>query len=555
MAKPYLSLTLLCLLFFLPGLTTLPPLDRDEARFAQATKQMIETGDYIEIRFQDRARNKKPIGIYWLQAASAHVFAGPDHTRIWAYRLPSLLAAIFSVLTTFWMGRRAFGLETGLLSGALMASALLLVVEAGIAKTDAALLASILIAQAAAFHLYLEARAGTKQTMRPALVFWVALGVGVLIKGPVPLMVAGLTLMSLSIIDRNFRWLSRFKPWIGLPVLLAITLPWGIAVWIATDGAFFAEAAGKDFAPKLLSGQESHGAPPGYYTLLAMITLWPASLYLWPALFKAWSEKAEPQIRFLLCWLIPTWVVFEVVPTKLPHYVLPLYPALALMVGWLIWRLHQHQELLSKKTGNAFALLWALLTLLLAGLLVALPITYGDGLSALMIVLSLAVVLGAGLVVAAVIQQAHLRATLLAILTGLIFSTSLLEGAARKIPDLKVSPRLVSLLHQHSGPTLPLLGSTGFTEPSLVFLTRTDILLAKPEELANFLVTNPKATVLVESRQQEAFAAALSSKDRKPLAIASLSGVNYSRGDDVTLTLYRLEPVAPAPQNRAENEK
>src|SRR6516162_8767255 len=66
--RPYALLCILCLILYLPGLATIPPLDRDEARFAQATRQMLETGDFVRIRFQDEARNKKPIGIYWLQA-------------------------------------------------------------------------------------------------------------------------------------------------------------------------------------------------------------------------------------------------------------------------------------------------------------------------------------------------------------------------------------------------------------------------------------------------------------------------------------------------------
>lgn len=546
-ARPFLSLTLLCLMFYLPGLTALPPLDRDEARFAQASKQMIETGDYIEIRFQDQARNKKPVGIYWLQAASAHLFAGPDHTRIWAYRLPSLLAAIFSVLTTFWIGRRAFGLETGLLSGAFMASSLLLVVEAGIAKTDAALLLSVLIGQAASLHLYLQAKSGAKSEIAPALIFWAALGAGILIKGPVSLMVIGLTLIAISIADRNFRWLARFKPLIGVPLLLAIILPWGIAVWVATDGAFFAEAAGKDFAPKLLSGQESHGAPPGYYALLCLLTLWPAALYLWPSLAKAWGQRTDPTIRFLFCWLVPSWIIFELVPTKLPHYVLPLYPALVLLIGWMVWRLSTGETSLSPKVSKFFALVWAVVTVIFAGLLTGLPMVYGQGLSVLMGLFSLIVAGLASYVVRLVFKQQHLRATLLAIATGLVFSIALLEGVAHKIPDLKVSPRLVALLHQHLGPELPPLAATGFTEPSLVFLAGTQTFLAKPERVAYFLITIPDAIAIVEARQLDAFTKTLASEGKSAEAIASLSGVNYSRGDNVTLTLYRLAQPQESP--------
>src|SRR5207248_10805322 len=96
--RPYALLAALCFALYLPGIATLPPLDRDEARFAQATRQMLETGDFLRIRFQDEARNKKPAGIYWLQAAAVGALSSPAATAIWPYRLPSLLGAIAAVL-------------------------------------------------------------------------------------------------------------------------------------------------------------------------------------------------------------------------------------------------------------------------------------------------------------------------------------------------------------------------------------------------------------------------------------------------------------------------
>ena len=101
-ARAVAVLIVVALLAFLPGFFQIGPVDRDEARFAQATKQMIETGDYVDIRFQDETRYKKPIGIYWLQAAAVKLArtAGLAHadTTIWLYRIPSLLGAIGAVL-------------------------------------------------------------------------------------------------------------------------------------------------------------------------------------------------------------------------------------------------------------------------------------------------------------------------------------------------------------------------------------------------------------------------------------------------------------------------
>src|SRR5438105_3374024 len=87
---------LIAFLAGLPGLLAVPPLDRDESRFAQATAQMLETRDFVVIRFQDEPRFKKPVGIHWLQAASVALVSDPEARAIWAYRIPSLLGAMLA---------------------------------------------------------------------------------------------------------------------------------------------------------------------------------------------------------------------------------------------------------------------------------------------------------------------------------------------------------------------------------------------------------------------------------------------------------------------------
>src|ERR1700691_1036196 len=105
-ARAIAFLTLCGFLLFLPGFFNIPPIDRDEARFAQATKQMVETGDFVDIRFQDEVRYKKPVGIYWLQAGvvtAARALGFPQaSSTIWLYRIPSLIGAVGAVLLTYW---------------------------------------------------------------------------------------------------------------------------------------------------------------------------------------------------------------------------------------------------------------------------------------------------------------------------------------------------------------------------------------------------------------------------------------------------------------------
>src|SRR5882757_11090835 len=133
--RPYALLALLGLLMWLPGILSLPALDRDESRFAQSSRQMVESGDVVDIRFGHVPRYKKPAGIYWLQAAATKLaapFTGHDD-RIWTYRLPSLLGGIAAGWLTVWCALAVAGAETALLAGLLMLGSVLLTAEATIA--------------------------------------------------------------------------------------------------------------------------------------------------------------------------------------------------------------------------------------------------------------------------------------------------------------------------------------------------------------------------------------------------------------------------------------
>ena len=142
-------------------------LDRDEARFAQTTRQMLETGDFLHSRFQDEARNNKPAGIYWLQAAVGAALGtrDRDQPRSGRTRVPSLLGASLAVLLTFGFGRALCDEpRTAMIAAVLLAAALGTVAEAHIAKTDAMLLTAIVAGQGALGVAYLRARAGNRRS-------------------------------------------------------------------------------------------------------------------------------------------------------------------------------------------------------------------------------------------------------------------------------------------------------------------------------------------------------------------------------------------------------
>ena len=323
---------LIAMIAGLPGLMAVPPLDRDESRFAQATAQMLETGDYVNIRFQEDPRYKKPIGIHWLQAISVAVFSDSADREIWAYRIPSLLGAMLAAAACAWGAAAFFGPRLGLFAGGLLGASFILSTEAFIAKTDAVLCGAVTLAMAALSHVYFASRGGPPTSKRTWLLFWGGLALATLVKGPVGPMAVILTILMLWAWDRDARWLANLRWGWGLILFFAIIGPWAIAITVATDGAFWGAAVGGDLAPKLAGGHERHGGPIGYHTLMASFLIFPATLLLPAAVWRGWRERLEPGVRFALCWLIPTWIVFELLPTKLVHYTLPTYGALA----WLM---------------------------------------------------------------------------------------------------------------------------------------------------------------------------------------------------------------------------
>lgn len=588
--RAYIIIGLLAGLSALAGIFTLPPLDRDESRFAQATAQMLETGDFVSINFLDEARNKKPVGIHWLQAASVAAFSSAEAREIWAYRLPSMLGAILAALACFWGGQRLIGREAAFAGAALFAVTVLLGIEGGIAKTDAMLVGCTTLAMAALANLRFG-EGGRKS----AILFWFAIGLGALIKGPVTPMAAGLALIVLFAWERKARWMKLLLFWPGPLLAIAMVLPWLISIQIATDGGFLRQAIGDDMAPKLVGAAERHGGLFGYHILLAPLLFFPATLtvipglgYLSSALRGRTDEKTAGAARFLLAWAIPVWLVFELLPTKLPHYVLPAYPALALIAGWGLMQMN-------KAAAWQKWISWALFAfagLVFAILMPVLFVVYGNNASwdavrislagfeggfelgldpATAAIVFLTAALFAGLTGAA-LMAARGRSTVLvlclAVAAGLGWQVMGRGAAAPNAYAVRLADqvRAARSYSQTIAGIAPedIVTASSYTEPSLVFSLGTDTMLGTAEEVLAFAESREEPTMVVldlsrnaEMRQhliqrpreagatidellgsvRTSFALQTRLADLNVCHRRLAGGTNYSRGDEVTLII------------------
>ncbi len=546
--RPLLTLFALCLLAWLPGFFSLPALDRDEARFAQASKQMIETSDLVDIRFGAEARNNKPVGIYWLQAVTTKLLGSPPFDAIWTYRLPSLAGAVVAVFLAFWCVCALAPPATALVGASLLALTLGLAAEAHIAKTDAVLLASILGAQGVLIRVYLAARgrASKQPGLALALAGWSAMAVGILVKGPVIVAVLGLTALALSLWDRDWRWLVATRPLPGLVFLLVLVLPWFVAIGLATHGQFYAQSFGHDFAGKLVGGEEGHGAPPGYYVLLSTVTLWPATLFVLPGIWAAIAGRQRPAMRFLLAWAGANWLMFALVPTKLPHYILPVYPVLAFLGAmWLMASRDAAETRAQKWLRYVAAAQFALGALLLAAGVAVAPDFYGAGAPIWLVALAalggLAGLAAAGLMLA----RARFAALAAAVVAALIVYPSLMWGTAPRLTAIWISPRLAALVAKDKRPGDPPVVTSGYDEPSLIFLLGTGTRIA-PGARAAQIALSEGGLVLVDDRQKPAFVQRLAQLGVAARPVDRLSGIDYSRGRPEHITIYRVSRAAPA---------
>ncbi len=362
-ATAFLAAGLLAI--YLAGNGRVPLFDRDEPRYAVTSRAMLAAGDWVVPRFLGEVRTAKPPAIYWLQAGAMKLLG----TGEFAVRLPGALACAATVLLIAWglaplAGRR----RAGWAAFSLGTSVLVL----GVAKVgviDGVLLLCVAIVQLCLLRLVL--RRGRDLTN--AAVLWTAIGLGGLLKGPVILGVLLMTLLAWWALPRLPAWGRRAKSLVirtdapsaplrdeprrsgesgqasvrrlhvglGVAILLLVCGPWLLMISLR-EPTFLATALGHDVAGRSVRGLEGHGQPPGFHLLVIFGTWFPWSVLLPATLIGTWRRRDDPLIRFALAACIGPWIMFELVATKLPHYLLVVFPMLALLTAdWIVRSLRQ----------------------------------------------------------------------------------------------------------------------------------------------------------------------------------------------------------------------
>ena len=348
--RNFVLLFLGCLLFHLAGTWSLPLIDRDEPRFAEAAREMQQRRDYVIPYFNDHYRFDKPPLTYWFQTASYRAFGEND----FAARFPSAVAAALVAVLLFAWGRRMEGERVGWWAAIIFTLCLQTFMHAKAAVADMWLVLFVTTAHWAGWERLFGNRRkrSTFNVQRSTFneeagtgsgvwwwIFYLSLGLAFLAKGPIgwiPL----LTIAAVKLFLRDTNVNERFVFVPGLFVMLALVCAWGIPALIRSHGEFFRVGIGHHVIERSFATMEGHGAKSlglyvltlPFYFITIFISFFPWSIKLPWLTRKLWRAR-DPVDTFLIAGILGIFIIFTLVKTKLPHYTLPAFPLLALLLA------------------------------------------------------------------------------------------------------------------------------------------------------------------------------------------------------------------------------
>ena len=369
--RRWLLLAGVAAVLFFTRLGASPLWDRDEPRNARCAVEMLDRGDWIVPTFNGQLRTHKPVLLYWLMIPCFAVGGVSEATA----RFPSAVLSIATVLSTYWIGLSLWNHRAAWWGAIALASCLLFVVEARAATPDAALVCFVTLALACYVHRLgsgegpirwqvseLRQPSGS-QTLGgwPHAAMYLAIALAVLAKGPVglvlPIAVLVLTHLAASLRYRfdsgettrsDASWLVTWTTLIarilgqlrvlrGLLLLVCVAGPWYMAVTWQTEGQWLREFLVTHNLARAMEPMEGHGGGIWFYPMTLFVGFFPWSIFALPiALYviRIWRDRSQrPAVGFLMAWLFVYLATFTVAGTKLPNYLLPVYPALALLTG------------------------------------------------------------------------------------------------------------------------------------------------------------------------------------------------------------------------------
>lgn len=542
-------LLICCALFFLPGFFNVPPIDRDEALIAQTSRHMLETGDLLTIRNQNEIRSNSPVAIHWLQAATVEIVSRLGlpraEVRIWIYRVPSLIAAVATVLLTYWAALAFVTRRAAVLAALMMCASMMLVIVAHVATPDAALALCAITAMGAMARTYLSWQRG-EDAQRPSwtlpAIFWTAIAAGLMLRGPLILLFPLLTVVALAAIDRAAGWLLRLRPVLGLVWTLALLSPWlGALAW--RGDPLFEAGFGQDMLNFLTGMTDMRRGPPGVHFALFWVLFWPGCVLAGLAAAAVWQARREPAAQFLLAWIVPSWIALELLVVRVPSFALPLYPAIAILTAGAL-----EQRVLSRRIWLVRGVAWwfvmpMALTVFSVGAVIAL--TYQPAFLAWPFAAAAAIF---GLFAWLLYDDNRAERSLLNALAASFFFVLtnygiLIPSMTPAFPSADIARALRNVECRQ-----PRAAAAGFTEPSLIFMTSAATIVTDASGAADFLAQGSCRFALVEQRAERTFGQRAEAIGLRYAVQTRIEGYNYANGRQISVAIFRSEGTPPPPE-------
>ena len=525
------SLAIMGVCLFVASRTTL--WDRDEPRFARAAVEMLNSHKYLVPTFNGELWADKPVLTYWAQALGITIFG----SNAFACRFFSAIGAAITCFLVFVIGKRLLDSKTALWSMLILATSVMMLAIGTLATADAVTIPFTVGAMA--FFVY-----GKSSGMRiyQVILLGVAIGLGILAKGPIGLMPMPVIAVYLILNRRN---LNIGKYIIQVSISLAIGIfvfaLWAIPANIATGGEFLRVFIGHHVIDRALTPFEHHGGNRllylFYYFPMVIAGFFPWTMFLPGALCALWAGRiGSPSVRaLLLAWIIPIFIIMSLAATKLPHYILFIWPALSLISAAVISLAKQGKladiDIVWLRRGNwffvpvAFAIAFALI---IAPWFVQIPGLRLAGFFAGIVLLIMSVR-------ACVLQfKSRFIASAVTIMAGtIVFEILFGITVLPTIEYIKISPSIARDINDKTAIDVPV-ASYRFNEPSLNFYIGRKIeQLGNEEEVLTWIRNHKQAVLIIPSD-----ILADIEKHNNPLPLTEISskkGYNYSKGKPLTV--------------------
>ncbi len=517
--------------------------DRDEPRFARATVEMVESGNYLYPTFNGNLRPDKPILIYWLMSVPVRLLG---QTEL-AVRLPSALGTALTCLLVFFIGRQLWDTRTGLWAMVILATSALMLFEGSAATADGTLLACMVGAMAVFVHAIT-----TRLRFYHLWLMGAAFGLALLTKGPVGLLPVTAIVTTLILDRRHIASPGRHAWYLVAALILGALLfvAWGIPANNATDGEFYRLAVGHHVVERAAKPLEGHGGHRllflFFYVPMVIAGFFPWILFLPGAISFALGRRLQGRHAgpLLIGWIVPTFVIMTLVATKLPHYILFIWPALALLTAATLVQVTAENT--SKRIKDwlrgGLGFVAPVAVSLALGLIVApwfLPV---PGMRLPGAVAGLTLLVASALVAKPHYRDRWHRSARITLAGTILFLLTLFVGVMPATEAFKISPAIARRIRAETDPNTPV-AAYGFLEPTLIFyldrpvegLTDGDAVARWAAQEQPGVLVIPKAAL--DDIQQEHGALPL-------VKIASKPGVNYSKGDPQEVLALRRKGTA-----------